>query len=165
MLDKRNLLVIGAVLAGLAVVGFFVGQEYFFPETGTTVDETAPPAETSEVLRSGTFSGKAGHSVSGMVKLIKVGDRYYLRFENYRQTQGPDVFLYLTPSDDPDTRDEVYAGVKILVDGGADGGEITKEGNFNQRLPAGIDIAKYGGVAIWCDRFSVPFGSAPLKAT
>jgi hypothetical protein len=72
------------------------------------------------------------------------------------------VFVYLTPSRDPDTRAEVQAGVKVLIDGGADGGESTKTGSFNQPIPHGIDVAAYHGVAIWCDRFAVPFGAAAL---
>ncbi len=150
------------VLVAALGVGYVIADTYFLPESSTTVSE-APTASGSAVeMASGTFSGKAGHQVSGTVRLEQDDDGFFLRFEDYQQTQGPDVYVYLTPAEDPDTVSEISAGRKILIDGGADGGESTKEGTFVQRLPADIDIDRYNGVAIWCDRFSTPFGSAPL---
>jgi hypothetical protein len=72
------------------------------------------------------------------------------------------VFVYLTPGDAPNTRSDVEAGVRVLVDGGADGGESTVTGTFVQRLPDDVDPTGLNGVSIWCDRFSVAFGFAPL---
>ncbi|MFB6226070.1 MAG: DM13 domain-containing protein [Candidatus Paceibacteria bacterium] len=61
------------------------------------------------------------------------------------------------------TKSEINEGVKIPIDDGPDGGEITKIGSFNQKLSSDINLEKYNGVAIWCDAFSVPFGYASLK--
>jgi hypothetical protein len=98
------------------------------------------------------------------VELARDADGLFLQFRDYEQTQGPDVFCYLTPGEDPDTAEEIGAGVKVLVDGGADGGEITKTGTFAQSLPddLGIPPEETSGVGIWCDNFSVPFGAATL---
>lgn len=156
---KRVLLVVA--LLGVLGIGYVVADRYFLPETSTIVDE-APTAATATEITEGTFSGKVGHQVSGTVSLEQDDEGYFLRFEDYEQTQGPDVYVYLTPAEDPDTASEISAGRKILIDGGADGGESTKEGTFTQRLPADIDVERYNGVAIWCDRFSVPFGTASL---
>jgi hypothetical protein len=35
-------------------------------------------------------------------------------------------------------------------------------GDQNYDVPAGLDLAKYRAVTIWCRRFSVNFGTAPL---
>lgn len=150
---------VGAV-AGLGVVGV-TANELFAPERATAVVEAERPTGTP--LKRGEFVGKDNHRVSGTVTLYEDGEGYSLRFEEYAQTQGPDVFVYLTPAADPDTTSEVRAGVKVLVDGGADGGESTKEGTFTQRLPADVDPTGFMGVSIWCDRFSVPFGAATLS--
>jgi hypothetical protein len=96
--------------------------------------------------------------------LRRTGGGHALLFEEYSQTQGPDVFVYLTPSPTPETSADVAAGVKVLLDGGADGGESTKEGTFEQRLAADVAPDAYEGVSIWCDRFSTPFGAATLEA-
>jgi hypothetical protein len=116
------------------------------------------------VLARGTFVGAAGHDVSGTVLLMRDDAGLYLRFENYSQQQGPDVFVYVTPSATPDTTSEIDAGTRVLIDGGADGGESTKEGIFTQRLPEGVTAEEVGGVGIWCDRFATPFGYAELSA-
>jgi hypothetical protein len=39
------------------------------------------------------------------------------------------------------------------------------KGNQNYELPAGVDLSKYRSVVIWCRRFSVPFGAAPLPGS
>lgn len=124
---------IAVVAVGALAGGYVVADTYFFPEQSTVVSGTASPDSSATVLETGTFSGKVGHSVSGTVTLLEDEDGYYLQFENYRQTQGPDV--YLTPAADPDTPPEIEAGRKILVDGGAEGGESTKEGTFLQFQP------------------------------
>lgn len=158
---KRRQVVAGVgAAAGLGVAGV-VGWELFVPERATTVAEAAEPTGTA--LKRGTFVGKDDHLVSGTVTLFEDDEGFSLRFEDYEQTQGPDVFVYLTPAADPDTTSDVDAGVKVLVDGGADGGESTKEGTFTQRLRADLDPTDYAGVSIWCDRFAVPFGAATLR--
>jgi len=35
-------------------------------------------------------------------------------------------------------------------------------GDQNYEIPAGVDLAEFNTVEIWCERFSVGFGSAVL---
>ncbi|MDY6764321.1 MAG: DM13 domain-containing protein [Halobacteria archaeon] len=158
--------IISAVAIVVLISGIVVINEYFLPEAATQVDEPQSGNSTmsAELIKVGEFSGKTGHHVSGTVKILKDDQGYYLRFEDYEQTQGPDVYVYLTPAEDPDTTSEIENGIKVLIDGGAEGGESTKVGNFNQRLPDNFDPNRYNGVAIWCDDFSVPFGAATLQS-
>lgn len=111
------------------------------------------------VHKRGEFVGKAGHRCSGTVELSEDADGLFLQFRDYEQTQGPDVFCYVTPDEDPDTSAEIAAGTKVLIDGG----ESTKTGTFSQSLPAGVTVADTNGVGIWCDDFAVPFGAATLS--
>jgi hypothetical protein len=170
----------GIVLLG---GGGYLGIELFAPERATRVNEdrvggatesadgdggTEPSGGSSdggapEVLKRGEFVGKANHRCSGGIDLVRDDSGLFLQFRDYEQTQGPDVFCYLTPSDDPDTTEEIGAGRKLLIDGGADGGELTKTGTFAQSLPDDVDVDATGGVGVWCDRFSVPFGAATLS--
>lgn len=165
MTDTRTLLIgagalaLVALLVGVAVIG---PSDFLLPEESTRVEEAPTDGET-EVLKRGTFVGTAGHEVTGTVLLVGTDGGLSLRFENYSQTQGPDVFVYVTPSSTPDTRSEIDAGTKVLVDGGADGGESTKEGTFTQRLPEAVTAEEIGGVGIWCERFATPFGYAELS--
>ena len=154
-----GLVVIGLVLA-VAIIG---PSDFFLPEQSTDVDEASPNGDV-KVLKRGSFVGTAGHEVSGTVHLLQDDDGLFLRFEAYQQTQGPDVFVYVTPSSTPDTRAEIAAGTKVLIDGGADSGESTKEGNFTQRLPEGVSADDISGVGIWCEQFATPFGYADLSS-
>jgi hypothetical protein len=166
MMNRGTLLLAGgavAVVALLAAVAVIGPSDFFLPEQSTVVAEESPDGDAT-VLKRGSFVGTAGHDVDGTVLLMRDDDGLFLRFENYTQTQGPDVFVYVTPSATPDTRGEIAAGTKVLVDGGADGGESTKEGTFTQRLPETVDAADVGGVGIWCDRFATPFGYAEVTA-
>jgi hypothetical protein len=165
MNNKRKFLIGGGalvvviLLVSVAVIG---PSDFFLPEQSTQVDEQ-PTDGDAEVLKRGTFVGTAGHDVTGTVLLMRDDEGLFLRFENYSQTQGPDVFVYISPSSTPDTNAEITAGTKVPIDGGADNGESTKEGTFTQRLPDGVSAADINGVGIWCDRFSTPFGYAELS--
>jgi hypothetical protein len=146
------------LLVGVVVIG---PSDFFLPERATQVDEELTGGD-AEVLKRGSFVGTSGYDVTGTVLLMRDDQGLFLRFENYSQTQGPDVFVYVTPSPTPDTRSEIAAGSKVRIDGGADDGESTKEGTFSQRLPDGVSAADIEGVGIWCERFATPFGYAEL---
>ena len=164
MIDRRTLVLggVAVVIVGLATAIAVIGpSDFFLPEQSTNVEETAT-TEGDELLKRGTFVGTAGHRVTGTVELRRSDEGLSLRFVSYEQTQGPDVFVYVTPSSSPDTRGEIRDGVKVRLDGGADGGESTKEGTFTQRLPDGIGAEDIGGVGIWCEQFATPFGYAEL---
>lgn len=151
----------------IAIVGIVVAGPLFLPEEATVVEATPTPAGIDRgpttVVATGTFEGKAGHTVRGQVSLVEDAQGYLLRFEAYEQTQGPDVYIYLTQTTDPDTSAAIGSGYKVRIDGGAGDGESTKVGTFEQRLPDGLDPQAFRGVAVWCDRFSTPFGAATLE--
>lgn len=164
MVGRTKLIVFALIGLGILAVGFVPAKELFFPEKIQRLQETAPAGDggASKTLGSGAFQGKAGHSASGRVLLIEVAGVHYVRFEDFEMTSGPDVFLYLTPSSDADTGAEIGAGIRVRIDGGEGDGELTKRGTFSQRLPDGLDLDMYKGVAAWCDRFHVPFATAAL---
>lgn len=171
---QRNTLVVGvAVALAVVVVGYLVADAYFLPEASTRVDEPLPDAmmddhgmdEMAEgmphAVARGTFSGAdALHSVSGAVALYEGEDGWFLRFEDYEATDGPDVYFYLVKGDGA-----VEEGYRVLVPGGEEG-RATLRGNFNVPLEGdAMDWSAYDGVVVWCDRFDVRFGSATLVAT
>lgn len=164
-MNRPELALTVATLA--AIVGLVVAGPLFLPEEATVVEATSTPTGVdrgpSTVVATGTFEGTAGHTVRGQVSLVRDAEGYLLRFEDYEQTQGPDVYIYLTQAADPDTSAAVESGYKVRIDGGAGDGESTKVGTFEQRLPDDLDPRGFRGVAVWCDRFSTPFGAATLE--
>ena len=122
---------------------------------GTTVNEemtTIGKEETSTVY-AGTFVGVNDgiHNAEGQAKVIKLSDgSNFLRLEDFRSTNGPDLYVYL--STDKSNSDFVNLGrLKGNV------------GNQNYEISQGIDLSKYDTVLIWCQAFSVRFGSAELR--
>ena len=103
---------------------------------------------------SGVFVGVNDgiHNAEGNVKVIQVpeGTGTVLRLEDFKSTNGPDLYVYL--STDKSASD--------LVNLGRLKGNI---GNQNYEIPSGTDLTKYDTVLIWCRAFSVLFGSAKLN--
>ena len=81
-----------------------------------------------------------------------------LRFTNFKTSNGPDVHVYLVAADD------VNAAVQRgeFIDLGTIKGNV---GDQNYALAHDLDLSKYRTVSIWCKRFSVNFGAAPLGDT
>src|SRR5919108_1351060 len=128
---------------------------------GTTVNEEMTTIsgeggageEASTVLYAGTFVGVNDgiHNAEGQAKVIKLSDgSNFVRLEDFRSTNGPDLYVYL--STDKGNFDFVNLGrLKGNV------------GNQNYEIPQGTDLSKYDTVLIWCQAFSVLFGSAELR--
>lgn len=113
------------------------------------------------VLAIGQWTGAdAAHQAQGKALLIRLPDgKRFLRFEQFRVTNGPDLYVYLSGHRAPRNRAQLHEGAAFEV--GVLKGNI---GNQNYELPAGLDLATFKSVAIYCKRFSVMFGSAELVA-
>lgn len=148
----------------LLALGLFAAWYAFRPErlfVNRRVNEAFPAAaglSSAMVLESGTFYGIV-HPTAGTATIYRLadGDRL-LRFTNFRTSNGPNVHVYLVAAADaPDNASVQRAG---FIDLGAIKGNI---GDQNYTLPRDVDLSKYEAVSIWCERFRVNFGVAPLK--
>lgn len=108
-------------------------------------------------LVSGRFHTNA-HETKGLATIYVLDDgRRVLRLTEFSTSNGPDVRVYLVAA--ADVQEEDAAKQAGFVDLGAMKGNI---GDQNYDVPAGLDLSKYRAVSIWCRRFSVNFGAAPL---
>ena len=146
----------------LAVIIAAAGAWYAFrPERifiNQRVNEQFPTASAAtNQLASGQFHSGA-HETKGAATVFQLADgKKTLRLTNFETSNGPDVHIYLVAATDAKDNDAVTkAG---FVDLGSLKGNI---GDQNYELPANADLAKYRAVTIWCKRFSVNFGTAPL---
>ena len=80
-----------------------------------------------------------------------------LRLTNFETSNGPDVHVYLVAAED--AKDDATVKNAGFIDVASLKGNI---GDQNYDLPANADLTKYRAVTIWCKRFSVNFGTAPL---
>lgn len=144
----------------LIVAGF--GAWYAFrPERlfiNQRVNEQFPTASAaSNQLASGQFHSGA-HETKGAATIFQLaGGQKTLRLTNFATSNGPDVHVYLVAVQD--AKDNATVTNAESLDLGTLKGNI---GDQNYELPANADLAKYRAVTIWCKRFSVNFGTAPL---
>lgn len=151
---------IAIVAIGIAL---FVAWYAFRPErlfTNKRVHEALPVANPSatQPVESGVFYGIA-HPTEGTATVYRMQDgALMLRFTNFRTSNGPNVHVYLVAADDAKDSETVQRAGHI--DLGPIKGNI---GDQNYALASDVDLSKYRAVSIWCQRFSVNFGAAPLK--
>jgi aquaporin Z len=157
-------LVIGVVAIAVLAGGWYA----FRPERlwiNQTVNESldgaamasATSAAGPRVLAGGTFHSGA-HETKGTAQVLELeGGRRVLRLTDFHTSNGPDVQVYLVAADD--VRDDATVKTAGFVHVAALKGNV---GDQNYDLPADVDLAKYRSVTIWCRRFGVNFGTAPL---
>ena len=155
MSNRLKVTLLALIIAGLSAWYAFRPERLFINQT---VNEQFPTASAaSNQLASGQFHSGA-HETKGMAAVFQLADgKRTLRLTNFETSNGPDVRVYLVAAQDAKDNDTVTkAG---FVDLGSLKGNI---GDQNYDLPADTDLAKYRAVTIWCKRFSVNFGTAPL---
>ena len=97
--------------------------------------------------------GDGIHNAKGLAKILILSTGSpILRLEDFKSTNGPDVHLYL--SNNKQANDFIDLGrLKANI------------GNQNYQIPLDTDFNKYKYVLIWCQPFSVLFGSAQLNSS
>jgi hypothetical protein len=134
--------------------------------TSTPTSAAAPVTAGSTALASrpvvsaqGAFASIA-HPTSGTVKLgTGVDGSPVLFLEDLDTDNGPDLKLYLSRT--PAGGDATTYGTDPLNLGELKG----NRGDQVYNLPPTADLGSYRSVVIWCERFSVGFGVAPLDPT
>jgi hypothetical protein len=116
------------------------------------MNETTVINNTMALKGNFVDAGDGFHKAEGIAKLINFADgRTFLRLENLKTTNGPDLYVYLSVGKD----------ASDIVNLGRLKGNI---GNQNYEISAGTDLSKYNTVLIWCKAFSTLFGSAKLSS-
>ena len=154
-MSKKLVLMMALIVVGVGAWYAFRPERLFINQR---VNEQFPTASAaSNKLATGQFHSGA-HETKGTAEVFQLADgKKTLRLTNFATSNGPDVHVYLVAANDAKDNDAVTkAG---FVDIGSLKGNI---GDQNYDLPANIDLAKYRAVTIWCKRFSVNFGTAPL---
>lgn len=155
-MSSRKLILLAVVLIAAAGAWYAFRPERLF--INQRVNEQFPTASAAtNKLASGQFHSGA-HETKGTATVYQAIDgKKTLRLTNFETSNGPDVHVYLVAAEDAKDNDTVTkAG---FVDIGSLKGNI---GDQNYDLPANTDLAKYRAVTIWCKRFGVNFGTAPL---
>lgn len=115
-----------------------------------------PALAQAKTIYSGPFKGAdRAHQAAGTASVIEnaQGARL-LRFTAFTVTNGPDLRVYLAAG----TETAQITGPSTVKLGVLKG----NKGDQNYPVPAGTDLDRLNTVVIWCEPFSVLFGSAVL---
>jgi uncharacterized protein (UPF0333 family) len=154
MFKKVLIILIVIVLIG---VGYYLLSPLFI---NVKIDE-APPVSNSQsaVLplaseaenKTSQIIGTSGHPASGSLRIVSDGTDTYIRYENFKTINGPDIYVYL--ANDLEAKDFVSLGrVKAT------------EGNVNYKIPDDIRVSEYKYVMVWCKAFGVLFNYADISS-
>lgn len=125
--------------------------------TAAPVPETTAPAPVAVEPPAPAVFVSGAHETTGTVELLQTADgARILRLVDLATSNGPDVKVYLSAAE-PGSADGAVEDEYVSL--GALKGNV---GSQNYEIPADVDLARYRSVVLWCDRFSVGFGSAPL---
>jgi hypothetical protein len=160
-----------AGLLVIAILAVGAGVYWFAPQRlvlDRQVSESLPtpsisPSASGEAqapvveLGSGTFRSLE-HATTGRARVVELdeGSRF-VRLEDLDTSDGPDLRIYLT--DQPVSDDWGVWDDGKFVDLGALKGNV---GDSNYRIPDDLDLSGIRTVVIWCRRFTVGFGVAPI---
>ncbi|MGI0082571.1 MAG: DM13 domain-containing protein, partial [Nitrosopumilaceae archaeon] len=158
---NKNILIAVAVAVVLIPAGVYALSPLF---RNTTIDEPLPMAKdtATEMMKkddsmtkektetmmekkamvslTGNFVGVGDgiHNAEGVTKIVSLEDgSYILRLENFKSTNGPDLYVYLST----DTSASDYVSLGRLK---------ANNGNQNYEIPEGTDLSKYDTILIWC---------------
>ena len=156
------------VIGLIVVLALGTGWYLFRPErlwVSQKVNEALPAAMQPSgamsmepmALAEGSFHSVA-HETRGTAAIFgQPGGKRLLRLTGFETSNGPDVQVYLVAAADASDNATVTKAGFIHV--GALKGNV---GDQNYELPEDVDLDKYRAVTIWCRRFGVNFGTAPL---
>jgi hypothetical protein len=120
-------------------------------------DAGARQVAEPKVLAEGEFLSLE-HEASGTAQIVELSDgSRFLRLGNLDTSNGPDLRVIIT--DRPVSEEWAVRDDGEYVDLGALKGNI---GSSNYEIPAALDLATFETAVVWCRRFTVGFGVAPL---
>ena len=119
---------------------------------GTTEVPATDKIDTigAAVKYTGLFNSAPGESVNGKALILLQNGKYSIALENFTAGNGPDLHLYLSK--------------QILPSNFINIGKLKSiNGNQVYALPSDLDFTQYKYALIYCEKYSVLFGSAELK--
>jgi hypothetical protein len=151
---RRNFWMMASVLAA---VGF--GWTPF--GTASVLAGAQAQTQTKEPIpvTTGKFH-KVNHQTTGTATVYEFeGGARELRIKDLDTGNGPALHVYLVADGDAKSSGDVKKAGYIDL-----GKLATRKGDSVYVVPKDIDLWKYRAVTVWCKKFGVNFGTAPLAA-
>jgi Electron transfer DM13 len=156
-MNRRLLLALGAIVVAGGWYAFRPERLFVNQRVNESFGAMATDAAAGRAVAAGQFHSNA-HETKGTASIHQLADgQRVLRLTDFATSNGPDVRVYLVAA--ADVQDNETVKTAGFVEVGALKGNI---GDQNYEVPAGVDLTRYRAVTIWCRRFGVNFGTAPL---
>ncbi len=146
---KKKILYTIGIIVGLAILAFayYAISPLFI---NIKVDDASPAISDSKSSDSFPIVGTVGHPASGTVRVIDADSKSFVRYENFKTINGPDIYVYLAK--DLDAKEYINLGVVKAT-----------EGNVNYEIPTDVNLQDYKYVMVWCKAFGVLFNYADIS--
>ena len=151
----KKILYVSIFILGLGALGFaYYAISPLFRHI--KVDEAAPQTSQTENMQveqeiaSASVVGTTGHPASGTARIVSADGKNYVRYEDFKTSNGPDLYVYLAK--DLDAKEYISLGTLRAT-----------EGNVNYEVPQDVNPAEYRYVMTWCKQFGVLFNYADLQ--
>lgn len=152
------------ILIALIII-IILGAGYYFLSPlfiHIKADEAVPVSNTKDIsvtqteqkeaeTKSAQIVGTSEHPASGSIRIVTDGSDSYIRYENFKTINGPDIYVYLAK--DLDAKTFISLG-KVKA----------TEGNINYKIVTGTNVKDYKYVMIWCKTFGVLFNYADISS-
>jgi hypothetical protein len=150
-----------ATLTGLAIaalivlpMAWYLGSPLFIrTELVERAGTSTTDASSANVVATGSFVGADEfHTGSGLARIVEAADgSLTVEFTDFSVRNGPDLYVYLSPSRDGFAEGALELGTLKATDG-----------SFGYEIPAGMAAGDYRSVVVWCKAFAVQFAHAAL---
>src|SRR5438093_627010 len=121
----------------------------------TAVTTAADPSAAARVIAIGELSYVDSiHNGKGPVRIVDLGGRRFVRFEEVMLTNAPDVHVYLSRESGGKWSEDTSLYLGALK---------ATNGSFNYEVPATADTSSYQSVVVWCRAFRVLISWADLR--
>jgi hypothetical protein len=146
--------VLGAFLVSAAAVGGYLAWTTLRDRVVHEQVVTAVAGTGNVQLAAGSFES-VEHDSNGRAAVVRLraGGRK-LTLTRFSTSPGPDLRVRIAPGD---TSNGGASGARDL------GALKGNKGNQQYDIPAGVDLARYRSVVIWCRAFSAAFAKANLS--
>jgi hypothetical protein len=150
----------GLAVVVLAPIAWYLLSPLFVDRRAQDDPAVASATSAGTIVARGTFGEvDAIHKGEGQAILSRLPDgRYSLRFEGFRVTNGPDLYVYLSGHPAPRSAAQLHEIADLEV--------ATLKGNVGDQayeLPAGFDPARFKSAVVYCKRFTTVFSTAELR--
>ncbi|MEO9970941.1 MAG: DM13 domain-containing protein [Hyphomonadaceae bacterium] len=129
----------------------------FVAPTAFAQADAAVSTASEAALPSGEFIKKK-KKLKGDWSVVERDGNTYIQFdENFRAARGPDLKIFLSPSDVASVTGDT------AVDGSLNLGELqSTKGAQEYLVPEGVNLADYSSVLVHCEQYAVLWGGGDL---